>query len=482
MPDRFSQGSFGKVAIIGAGPGGYVTAIRLNQYRINTVVIEKERLGGVCLNWGCIPTKTLVKNANLFYEIKESKKFGVNIDNIQLDWQKVKQRKEKIKNQLINGVEYLFKRRNIPLVKREVKEIHYEKDKIILICVDKDNKLSELTSKYLIIATGSQPKELPDIKIDNEYILDSKGLLDIDELPEHLTIIGGGVIGCEFASIFHNFGSKVEIVEFMPNLIPGEDKEVVNRLAQLYKRKKIKIHLNTKVEKYEKINGKVKLSLSNGKEIILRSRDKVLLSVGREPYFTIETSPEISRQVGTNNSIEVDEYLETNLRNVFAIGDVTGKLMLAHSASKQGMLVAETIRNREQGIQDKPNSIIYENIPRCVFSEPEVGCVGLTEEQAREQYNNIIIGKFPFIANGKALSLDKADGFAKLVFDKESQALLGAHFIGPMASELVAQGAILINSKMSLEQMKDIVFAHPTLSEALGESIEDLESLAIHKM
>lgn len=464
------------VAIIGAGPGGYVTAIRLNQYGINTVVIEKERIGGVCLNWGCIPTKTLVKNAELFHEIKNSRKFGINIDNIQLDWQKVKERKNKVRDQLIRGVEYLFKKRNIPLLKQEVKEIYYKNNEIILKCVDSENNFSIICSKYLIIATGSQPKELPNIKFDNRYIMDSKDLLDIIELPEHLTIIGGGVIGCEFAAIFNNFGCKVEIVEFMPNLIQGEDKEIVDRLAQLYKRKKIKLHLNTKVEKYEQIDAKLKLNLSNGKDIIT---DNVLLCVGRTPYFTIDTNPEIKIH---NSAIEIDDYMETNLSNIFAIGDVTGKLMLAHNASKQGLVVADVIRNREYKMQNKLDNIIYANIPRCIFSDPEIGCVGLTEEQAKEQHHNIVIGKFPFIANGKALSLDKADGFAKLIFDKDKRTLLGACFIGPMASELIAEVAILISSKISLDKMKHIVFAHPTLSETIGEAIEDLENLAIHKI
>ena len=460
-----------KVAIIGAGPAGYVAAIRLQQLGVDSIVFEKEKLGGVCLNWGCIPTKTLVKSANLFSLIKNANKYGIELNNPNVNYNKIFSRQQKVKNQLIKGIEYIFKKRKIEVINEKVSLITNIEGNYII----KGESVS-VNAKYVIIATGSQPKSLVNVKIDHKNIISSKDILKMRKLPQKITIIGGGVIGCEFASILSQLGVKVEIIEFLPNLLGQEDKEISNRLKTALKKKKIKIHLNTSVENYEEIETGLKLYCSNGINI---ESEKVLLSVGREPDCKINF--ENCKIVRKNSSIKINRKFETNLQNVFAIGDVTGKMLLAHVASQQGIEVAKIISGRIKGKNEKGVTINYKNIPRCTFTNPEVASVGLTEEEAQEKYKNIKTGQFPFRANGKALGMGDTFGFVKIIADDTGK-LLGMHIIGPMATELIAECTILINNNSKAEQVEDIVFAHPTLSEVISESIEDIHNKAIHKL
>jgi len=460
------------VAIIGGGPGGYVTAIRLKQYGIDTVVFEKERLGGVCLNWGCIPTKTLVKVADLYSELHHVEEFGLSLENPNLNYQKIYERKNQVVEKLVSGLKFLFKKRQIPVIKETVKTIEKHGDSYI---ISTENTTAQ--ASYVIIATGSQPKELPSFNIDGENILSSRDILRMQELPERLVVVGGGVIGCEFASIFSQLGVEVQIVEFLPQLVSTEDEEISKRLAMALKKSGIKIHLKTEVESWKNENNELILTLSNGKEI---STDKVLLSVGRKPVFNIECNNfEIDIE---KDAIIIDNNFETNQSNLFAIGDVTAKMLLAHTASKQGLLTAEIIKNRIEGTESKIEELRYENIPRCTFTNPEIGSVGLAEAQAKEKYDEILVGKFPFSANGKALGLGNVFGFVKTIADKKSNKLVGMHIIGPQATELIAEGGILIGSGMTVDEALKVVFAHPTLSETVAESIEDLEKMSIHSM
>jgi dihydrolipoamide dehydrogenase len=461
-----------KVAIIGGGPGGYVTAIRLQQYGIDVAVFEKERLGGVCLNHGCIPTKSLVKVAELFGEIRKADQFGLQVNEPTVDYPKVWERKNKIVEQLVSGIEFIFKKRNIPNIKENI---------IKIVKLDNHYKLvssnNEYEAEYVILATGSKPKELPFLKFDGKDILSSRDILKIQELPKRLVVIGGGVIGCEFASIYNQFGVQAQIVEFLPDLVYLEDAEISKRLAMALKKNGIKLHLKTTVETYEKKDGEIVLKLSNGKEIIT---DKVLVSVGRAPVCDIEF--ENCELIMENGFIQISDDFQTNLSKVFSIGDVTGKLMLAHTASKQGLIVADIIKNELNPEKIEVINLDYNSIPACTFTHPEIGSVGLTQRQAQEQYEDILIGKFPFTANGKALGLGSTFGFVKIIADSRTHALLGMHIIGPQATELIAQGGILIGSKATIADVKKIVFAHPTLSETIMEAVEDLEKLAVHKI
>jgi len=461
-----------KVVIIGGGPGGYVTAIRLQQYGIDVAVFEKERLGGVCLNHGCIPTKSLVKVADLYSEIKESENFGISIERSRINYKKVWQRKNDVVEKLVSGVEFIFNKRNIPTIKETVKKIE-KTETVYKIVTDHDEYLAE----YIIIATGSKPKELPFIKCDGNIILSSRDILKMEELPKKMVVIGGGVIGCEFASIYNQLGVEVEIVEFLPNLIDMEDIEISKRLGMALKRSGIKLHLKTAVENYAETPDGILLKLSNGKEI---ETDKILLSVGRIPFMDIEF---INSNISMNNGfVIIDKMMKTNLENIFAIGDVTGKLMLAHTASKQGLIIADIIHNEINKVDIEIIDLDYKKIPACTFTNPEIASVGYTQEEAEKKFEDVIIGKFPFSANGKALGLGATFGFVKVIGLKNSNKIIGVHIIGPQATELIAQAGILLGLDATIDDVKKVIFAHPTLSESVMEAVEDLEKLAINKI
>lgn len=461
-----------KVVVIGGGPGGYVTAIRLQQYGIDVAVFEKERLGGVCLNHGCIPTKSLVKVADLYTEIKESEDFGISIEKFSVDYKKAWQRKNDIVEKLVSGIEFIFTKRKIQVIKKTVTKIE-KIDSGYKIFANSD----EFVAEYIILATGSKPKELPFMKCDGKSILSSRNILNMEELPKKLIVIGGGVIGCEFASIYNQLGVDVEIVEFLSNLIDLEDTEISKRLAMALKRSGIKLHLNTSVESYEETQNSILLKLSNGKEI---DTAKVLISVGREPVMDIEF---VNDELSINNGfVNIDKMMRTNLKNIFSIGDVTGKLMLAHTASKQGLIVADIIHNEINKGDIEIIDLDYKKIPACTFTNPEIASVGYTQKDAEEKYNKVLTGKSPFSVNGKALSLGATFGFVKVIALADSNKIVGVHIIGPQATELIAQAGILVGLNATIDDVKKIVFAHPTISEALMEAIEDLEKLAIHKI
>ena len=460
-----------QIAIIGAGPGGYETAIRLNQFNISVICIEKERIGGVCLNKGCIPTKSLVKVADLYSDIKNAEDYGIKTNETSIDYQSVINRKNQVVEKLVSGIEFLFNKRNIPLLKKNITKIKKTDGKYFIYSSD------ELlcSSNYIIIATGSKPKELPFLPFDNDKILSSDHILNLNELPKNITIIGGGVIGCEFACIFAQFGVSVSIVEFLPEIVPTEDEEISKRLNISLKKMGIKIFTKTSVESGIINDSEIELSLSNGKML---TSEKVLVSVGRNPVFDITTEGfEINK---TRDFIEIDEYCQTNEQNVFAIGDITGKLMLAHTASKQGLLVADYINKAINNTEMSLFPLNYENIPACIFTNPEVSSCGLTEKQARQKYEKIKTGKFPYAANGKALSSGAINGFVKTIINEETNEILGIHIIGYTATELIAQASILLSMKSKVEDVSNIIFAHPTISECMMESIEDTHSMAIH--
>ncbi len=460
------------VAVIGGGPGGYATAIRLHQYGIDTVIFEKERLGGVCLNWGCIPTKTLVKSADMFTKIKNASEFGINIENAEVDYKKVYERKNGVVEQLVSGIEFLFKKRKIPVINETVKAIE-KTDKGFEITSESEQYIVE----YVIVATGSKPKELPFLKFNGNTVLSSKDILKMQDIPKRLGIIGGGVIGCEFASIFHQFGAEVEIIEMLPDLVIAEDRDVSKRLAMALKKSGIKLHLKSGVESAEVLENSIKITMSKGKELEF---DKVLVSIGRAPVSNIEFK-NCNVELNQDGSIKINEFMETDESGIYAIGDVTAKMMLAHTATKQGLIAAEILKNKIEDIKYNHHALNYMNIPRCTFTHPEIGSCGLTQIQAKEEYGEITVSKFPFTANGKALGMGNTFGFVKFIARNSDNMLVGAHIIGPNATELIAEAAILIQTGAKIETAHDLVFAHPTLSETVGEAIEDLENLAIHK-
>jgi dihydrolipoamide dehydrogenase len=462
-----------KIAIIGGGPGGYVTAIRLKQKGIEPLLFEMERLGGECLNWGCIPTKALVKISDLFGEIRQAEKFGIDIKEASCDYKRISARKDEVVEKLVSGLEFICKKREIEIINKRVTRIS-KKGTHYILTTDGE----EFEAEYIVLATGSVSAELPNLKFDGEKLLSSRHILSLKELPEHLTIIGGGTIGCEFASIFNNLGVEVEIIELLPNLMNNEDREIAKKLQLAFKKKKIKIHLGTKVEEHTVDGDELILKLSNSKEI---RTDKVLISTGRVPSCQIEfenSAPKMDR-----GRILINNKMETDQPNIFAIGDVTGKLMLAHTASKQGLIVADIIMDRiDTQKEGEREALNYENIPRCTFTEPELASVGLTEEQAREKEIEIETGKFGYMANGKAIGLGTTDGMIKVLADKKSQKVIGMHIVGAQATELIVAGSIMVNLELKISDLQKVVYAHPTLSEIIMEAVEDLENMAIHKI
>jgi dihydrolipoamide dehydrogenase len=461
------------VAIIGGGPGGYETAIRLNQYNIPTVVFEKERLGGVCLNWGCIPTKALVKSAEIWQDIADAGSFGLSATPDTLDYTKVFERKNETVEKLVSGIEFLFRKRQIPVIKACVTMIDVLDGKYLISSAGQE----DISADYLVIATGSLPKELPGIKIDEIDILSSTGVLQMCKLPKSIAVIGGGVIGCEFASILHTFGVEVHIIEFLPTLISTEDDEVAKRFQMAFKKSGVKVKTGVGVTACSKVDDQMILTLSDETQLAV---EKVLLSVGRIPDSNLSWKQE--KPAVDKGAFVIDAAMQTSLPRVYAIGDVTAKMQLAHTASKQGLLVAEQIKAQLAGVQLPAAELSYENIPRCIFTHPEIGSVGLTEKQAQAKFTDIIVGRFPFTANGKALAGGNTFGFVKTIARADTQQLVGMHIIGAQAAELIAQGSILINLGATTHDVEKVVFAHPTLSEAIMEAVEDLNGLSIHKM
>jgi dihydrolipoamide dehydrogenase len=460
-----------QVVIIGGGPGGYETAIRLNQYKIDCAVIEFDRLGGVCLNWGCIPTKALVKSAEVAREFASAESYGFPQVDVSFDYARIFERKNQIVEQLVSGVEYLFQKRRIPVYKETAKAVFYNDGQYHI----RTNLGTEILTEYLIVATGSVPKELPGIVIDEIDVLSSTGLLGLKALPRSLAVIGGGVIGCEFASIMQSFGVQTQIVEFLPRILSTEDEEISKRLTLAMKKAGIKITTGVGVTGISKTQEGMELSLSDQSKVLA---EKVLLSVGRKARSDIEwqtKAPETEK-----GFIRIDDMMRTDLPKVYAIGDVTGKLPLAHTASFQGLLAADHINSLFSNARFERKPLNYANIPRCTFTHPEVASVGYTEEEAKQFFGEILIGRFPFSANGKALTLGDSYGFVKTIARKDTSEIVGMHIIGPSAPELIAQGVVMISGGASADIANWVVFAHPTLSEAVKESIEDLHKLSIN--
>ena len=433
------------LAIIGSGPCGYVAAIRAAQLGIKVSVFEKEHVGGVCLNWGCIPTKALSATAGVLANIQRSAEFGINIKGFDIDFSKAQERKNNIIKKLSSGIEMLFKARKIELVRTKA-------------------ELGKIDAKNILIATGSSPFQLPGMEFDGKSILSSTDMLELKSIPKSIVIVGGGVIGCEFASIFRQFGSEITIVEMMERLLPTEDEEISKKIEQIFKRKGIKICTGTKVEKIENNN----VTLSSGDTVL---GEKVLVSIGRVPNS--EGLDGITRD--NKGWIKVDENFRTNVKNIYAAGDVIGGILLAHVASREGICAVEAMVGRNTGID-------YNVIPSCIFTSPEIASVGMTEAKARADGLDVKARKFLFSAIGKAHVSGETEGFIKLVVDNKTDKILGAQLIGPHVTELVAEISPCIQFNITSEKLASVIHAHPTLSEAIQEVSEAVHNKAIHSL
>lgn len=453
------------ITIIGGGPGGYVAAIKAAQKGKKVCIIENKHFGGTCLNEGCIPTKTLIKTVNVYEDIKNAEIYaveGVDKNNLKVAMDKLQKRKESIIKQLVGGVKGLLLGNKVKLVEGTASFI----DKNTVKVKDKT-----ITSEYFVIATGSSTFMPPFIPLEgNTNVITSREALNIDYVPKSIAIIGGGVIGVEFAYIFSMLGSKVCVVELMDRILPMVDKEVSTLAKKKLERSGITFYTGTKVKKVS--DNKVVYEL-NGKEGALEA-DVVLMAVGRIP----NTNGLDAEKIGIKfdgKAIETDEYMATNIKNIYAIGDVNGKLMLAHTASHEGIVAVENIC----GKVEKMN---YSYIPSCIYLEPEIASIGLTEQQAREKYKNVKVGKFPLVANGKALVEGSSEGIIKVILEGEINQILGVHIFGAHATDMISEISVAMNLESTAEEVINSVHPHPTVSEIIPEAFMAAVHKAIHAM
>ncbi|MBM3709720.1 MAG: dihydrolipoyl dehydrogenase [Actinobacteria bacterium] len=455
-----------ELAVIGGGPGGYVAAIRASKLGVKTLVVEKEYLGGTCLNWGCIPTKALFHVAERIYAVKDSEIFGIEVSGYSLNFKKAMARKDKVVLAQRQGLAYHFKKNNIELINGRGKLIAKNK---ILVESD-DNKKIEVTAKNIIIAAGSTAASVPPFILNGENIIDNIGVLSMTDIPESLLVVGGGVIGCEFANIFSAFGSSVTIIELLPRILSTEDIEVSKVIEKNFAKKGVRILTDTVAEEVKKAGSKLICRIKGGEEI---KADKILISVGRKPNSSGLGLEEAGIVKDDKGFIKVDSHLKTNVENIYAVGDIIGGLQLAHVASYEGKVAAENIAGKNKKVD-------YRVIPWAVFTSPEIGTVGLNEEQARSKGYNICFGLFPFSNSGKAYITGETEGFIKIINDKDTGEILGAQAVGPRCSDLIHEVAVAMNGEMVIDNLAETVHSHPTLSEAVMEAAEDCIGLATH--
>ena len=460
------------IAILGGGPGGYVAAIKASQLGFKTVVVEKDNLGGVCLNWGCIPTKALLKSAEVYDVVaNKSKDFGVNVENVSFDFSKSVKRSRNVSKKIVKGVEYLFKKNNIDRVKGFGK-LNSEKG---IDIIDSEGKIVEtVIADKIIIATGARPKSIPTIPVDREFIITSSEAMSLAEQPKELIIIGAGVIGIEFAYFYSTIGTKVTVIEMLDSVLPLEDKEVSSLLKASLSKRGVEFYLSTKVESVKVVDEKVIVSIDKNGEKIKLTADKTLNAIGVSPNSENIGLEELGIKTERGNIVVDKSTYQTNVNGIFAIGDVIGQPCLAHVASAEGRHCIEKIHGNN--IPD----INYLNVPGCTYSQPQVASIGISEEKAIALGLEIKIGKFPLSASGKASAIGEREGFAKLIFDKKYGELLGAHIIGPEATEIIAELGIAKSLEATNESIANTIHAHPTLSEIIMEAAEDADGKAIH--
>lgn len=454
------------VVVIGGGPGGYVAAIRAAQLGADVCLIEKDKLGGTCLNRGCIPTKALYRNAEIINTLKHIDEFGIRVDHFDIDVEKIQERKAKVVNQLVDGIGQLVKANNIETLWGNASF----KDKDTVVVQLADGSEQEITAKNIIIATGSKPSTPPIPGADLEGIFSSEEMLEFKKVPSSLAVIGGGVIGMEFAGIFSSMGAKVTVIEFLPSILAQVDTDLTKRLSPSLKKKGIDVLTSTKVTGIEKSGEGFVVKAEGKKGELAIEAEAVLVSVGRTPVvegLNLETvGIEYDRK-----GIKVNESFETNVPGIYAIGDVNGRTMLAHAASHQGICVAGSIMGHPAEYHDI--------VPNCIFIFPEISGVGLTEDEAKAKGMTYKTSKFMFGANGKAQTLGEAEGLVKVIA-AEDDTILGVHIMGPHASDLIHEAALAINKHLKAEDIMNTIHAHPTLSEAFTEAVAGIKGEAIH--
>jgi dihydrolipoamide dehydrogenase len=459
------------VVVIGAGPGGYVAAIRAAQLKQKVAIVDKQWLGGVCLNVGCIPSKSLLKNAEVAHTLRErGKEFGFSFENLKLDYGVALKRSRSNSDRLTKGVGFLMKKNGITVFMGEAKF----KAKDALTVTDKDGKVTELVAKNIIVATGASAAVPGAWKVDGQKVVTYLEAILQDKLPKSVVVIGSGAIGVEFSTVWSSYGVDVTVVEMLPRLVPLEDEEISKELEKEFKKRGIKALTGHKVESVEATATGVKVVVSaEGKQTTLEA-DQALVAIGFRPNSKGLGLEEVGVKISERGFVEINEKMQTNVPGIYAIGDVTGKLMLAHVGSAMGIVAAEVIAGAETVTLD------YEMMPRATYCHPQIASFGLTEAQAKERGYSVKIGKFPFQANGKALGLGDYAGFAKIVMDEKYGEILGAHMIGPEVTELLPELTLAHMMELTPHEIARNVHAHPTISEAIMEAAHGASGTPIH--
>ena len=464
------------VVVIGSGPGGYVTAIRAAQLGFKTAIVEKQHLGGICNNWGCIPTKALLRSAEIYHYMQHAKDYGLSCDNISFDIKAVIARSRGVVKRLNGGVEYLMKKNKIAIIwgdatldapgKFTVKKAEAEAPK---------GSLGEgsYTAKHIIVATGARPRVLPGLEPDKKLVWTYFEAMNPDRMPKSLLVVGSGAIGIEFASFYRTMGADVTVVEVLPQVLPVEDSEIAAFARKQFEKQGIKMLVNTKVTKLDRKADSVVATIDDGKKTVTQEFDRVISAVG--VVGNIEGFGLEKLGVKTERGcIVIDGYGKTNVPGIYAIGDVAGPPMLAHKAEHEGVICVEAIK----GLHPHPMDKLL--IPGCTYCHPQIASVGLTEAKAKESGREIRVGRFPFTANGKAIAMGEDQGMAKVIFDKKTGQLLGAHLVGAEVTELIQGFVVAMNLETTEEELFHTIFPHPTISETMKEAVLDAYGIALN--
>ncbi len=456
--------------VIGSGPGGYVAAIRASQLGLKTAVVERESLGGICLNWGCIPTKSLLKSAQVFDYFLHAAEYGIAVDGtVKPDFGKVVDRSRMVAEGMSNGIQYLFKKNKIEVIAGTARL----KAPGTVDVTDPDGNVSEVKAQHIILATGARSRELPNLTQDGKKIIGYREAMTLPALPKSMVVVGSGAIGSEFANFYNTMGTEVTLVEFLPNVVPVEDEEISKQLERSFKKSKMKVMTSSTVKSVDTSGDLCRVKIKRPKEEIEVEAEVVLSAVGITPNIENIGLEELNVET-ENGKVKVDPFYRTNVKGVYAIGDIVEGPALAHVASAEGIICVEKIAGQT------PQPLDYGNIPGCTYTSPEVASVGLTEKAAKEAGYELKVGKFPFTASGKAAAAGAKEGFVKLVFDAKYGELLGAHMIGANVTELIAELVMAHKLETTGEEIIKAVHPHPTMSEAVMEAAAAAYGEVIH--
>ena len=477
-PSKFSENISAMaydVIVIGSGPGGYVAAIRASQLGFKTAIIEKENLGGICLNWGCIPTKALLKSAQVMETISHSKDYGVEVDGFKADFASMVKRSRGVADKMSKGIQFLLRKNKIDVINGFGK-LNARKEVEVTAT---DGKTTTYQAKHIILATGGRARQLPNLPIDGKKVIGYREAMVLPEQPKSMIVMGSGAIGVEFAYFYHSIGTKVTIVEFLPRIVPVEDEDISRELDRLYRKKGINVMTNSSVERVDTSGNGVKAFVKTEKGEIVLEADVVLSAVG--VVANIENIGLDTLGVKTDKGkVLVDAYSNTNIEGIYAIGDITPGQALAHVASKEAIICVEAFANKEGKYHHMPEPLDYDNVPGCTYCSPEIASVGLTEKQAREAGYELKVGKFPFSASGKASAAGSTEGFVKVIFDAKYGEWLGTHMIGANVTEIIAQTVTARKLETTWQEVLDSIHPHPTMSESVKDAIEVALGEAIH--